>query len=137
MTSARENKMAADAEMCMNGFVIPVESELHAQFIVDYILHVLFPDEVDTDTKAEELVRTAMTRYASKKPREVRYITVSSSHFGRLLTFVVDKNRLTKANGDATMNGNLCWVQNLDHPDLSELGYCFFKKKNGKVVRFA
>ena len=137
MKSARENRWSADAEMCMQGFVIPVQDVLHAQYIVTYILDTIFPDRIDNDVFAESLVDTAMHKYASKKTRPVNFITVSTSPFGRLMTFVVDGKKLTKSDGSFTQTGNLCWVENLDAPDCSELGYCFFQKKNGKVVRYA
>lgn len=137
MRSTRENMWSADAEMCMQGFVVPIMDELHAQYVVDYILHTMFPEMENTQEKAVEFVETAKLRYASQKPREVKYITLSTSPFGRLMTFVVDKKKLVKANGDMTSTGNLCWVENLDAPDCSELGYCFFVKRNGKLVRYA
>lgn len=141
MTSARENKWAADAEMCMQGYVIEVQGEDHAKFMTGYILNTLYGEREDADYligKASEIVQNAQDKYASKT-REVSYMTVSRL-MGEfiVLTFVVDKKPLTKKNGDLTSVGNLCWVENLDAPECSELGYCYFKKNSfGKVVRYA
>ena len=57
--------------------------------------------------------------------------------FGTCLTFVRDKGALTLKSGKMKNSGSLAWVENLEYPDCSELGYVFFENQNGKVRRIA
>lgn len=128
---SNKSKWNADAEMSMQGFVIPVESEEHLKHMVGYVLFTLSPvyDTFDED-RTSEIVQNAVHRYNSSK-QTVKHFTVNNSAFGTLLTFVRDGGSLT------TRNGVLAWVENLDAPDCSELGYVYFEKRNGKVSRIA
>lgn len=138
MTKQQQNKWNADAEASLMGFVIPIESREHLEHIVNYNLKVLrgqYPYDVEQKTK--EVMSNAVEKYNSSKDKSVQWFTVNSTAFGVCFTFVRDKSKLTLKSGKPTNMGSLAWVENLDCPDCSELGYVWFENKNGKVHRIA
>lgn len=133
-------KWNTDAEMCMMGFPVAVESEEHLKHMVGYILWTLKSDlyadaPESLKSRTEEVVDNAMNKYNSSKDKSIKYIVVNDSMFGVMITFVRDKKSLTLKSGKMRNEGILAWVENIDAPDCSELGYVFFETKNGKTVR--
>ena len=133
MRSARENEWSANAEMAMQGFTVPVESREHLDYMVRYICCVLNGFEDIDDERAEEILNNACDKYNEKKSG-VKFITVNSTVFGNMLTFV-RQNKLTKKDGTPLSTGVLAWVENFDAPECSELGCVFFQTVNGKTRR--
>lgn len=135
MTNSKWN---ADAEMSMQGFPIAVESADHLKHMVMYCLDVLksyyYPDEVSLTTRTNEIVDNAINKYNSAKNKVVNYFVVNDSPYGVMMTFVRDKS-LTLKSGKMKPSGVLAWVENIDAPDCSELGYTFFETRNGKTRR--
>ena len=128
----QQSKWNADAEVAMMGFTIAVESEEHLTHLVKYVLRTLKGEYCyDLEEKTKEVVESATRKYNSGKDKSIKWFTTNSTMFGVHLTFVRDKGTPTKR------NGVLAWVENLDAPDCSELGYVFFENKNGKVHRIA
>lgn len=133
-----KNKWNADAEMSMMGFVIAVESEEHLAHLVKYTLNTLKTEyPYDLEAKTKEVVENATRKYRSGKDKNIYWFTANSTMFGTCLTFVRDKGALTLKSGAMKNSGSLAWVENLDAPDCSELGYVFFENKNGKTRRIA
>lgn len=134
------NKWNADAEMSMMGFPIAVESTSHLTHMVRYCLKVLKP-EYDKDNESlnyrtNEIVANAQTKYNSSKDKSIKWFVVNNTVYDMvLMTFVRDKGALTTSTGRMKSSGILAWVENIDAPDCSELGYVFFAVKNGKTVR--
>ena len=133
MRSARENEWSANAEMAMQGFTVPVERREHLDYMVRYICRVRNGFEDIDDERAEEILNNAWDKYNEKKSG-VKFITVNSTVFGNMLTFV-RQNKLTKKDGSPLSAGVLAWVENLDAPECSELGCVFFQTVNGKTRR--
>ena len=135
MTNSKWN---ADAEMSMQGFPIIVESADHLKHMVKYCLDVLksyyYPDEVSLTTRTNEIVDNAINKYNSAKNKVVNYFVVNDSPYGVMMTFVRDKS-LTLKSGKMKPSGVLAWVENIDAPDCSELGYTFFETTMGKTRR--
>ena len=107
-------------------------------YIVKYVLKTLgraFDEELPE--KANEIVENATRKYNSSKDKSIKYFVVNSSAFGVLLTFVRDKKNPVKKNGDPIAAGTLAWVENLDAPDCSELGYVFFSSRSGLLRRIS
>ena len=132
----QQSKWNADAEASMMGFTVAVESEEHLTHLVGYVLHTLkslFP--YDEETRTKEIVENATRKYRSGKDKSISWFTVNTTMFGCCLTFVRDKGALTLKSGKMKPSGSLAWVENLDSPDCSELGYVFFEAVNGKVHR--
>ena len=133
------SKWNADAEMSMMGYPIAVESTEHLTHMVKYCLRTLKSDVYSDDdsraSRAEEIVENAQSKYNSSKDKTIKWFVVNDSMFGVMMTFVRDKGELTLKSGKMKSNGVLAWVENIDAPDCSELGYVFFEKKNGKTVR--
>lgn len=127
------NKWNADAEMSMQGFVIPVESTAHLTYMVRYCLKVLksdtYPTNDDLNYRTNQIVADAQHKYNSSKDKSIKYFVVNDSMFGVMMTFVREKKGLV------SRDGILAWVENVDAPNCSELGYVFFQNKNGKIVR--
>ena len=139
MMTAQQSKWNADAEMSMRGFPIAVESTEHLTHMVNYVLLVLksdvYGDCLYREARAKEIVENAQSKYNSSKDKSIKWFVVNDSMFGVMMTFVRDKGALTLKNGKMKSSGILAWVENIDAPDCSELGYVFFEKKNGKTVR--
>lgn len=136
--TAIQNKWNADAEASMMGFTIAIESEEHLTHLVQYVLKTLSGQYLyNLENKTEEVVENATRKYNSSKDKSIKWFTCNSTAFGVCLTFVRDKSKLTLKNGRMNANGSLAWVENLDAPDCSELGYVFFESVNGKVRRIA
>ena len=133
------NKWNADAEMSMMGFPIAVESREHLLYMVRYCLKVLKSDiyrtNDDLNYHSDRITADAMHKYNSSKDKSVKYFVVNSTMFGVMMTFVRDNKSLTLKNGSMRQSGLLAWVENIDAPDCSELGYVFFENRNGKTVR--
>ena len=136
MTNSKWN---ADAEMSMMGYPIAVESTEHLTHMVKYCLRTLksdmYPDDESRRVRAEEIVENAQSKYNSSKDKTIKWFVVNDSMFGAMMTFVRSKGELTLKSGKMKASGILAWVENIDAPDCSELGYVFFEKKNGKTVR--
>ena len=133
------NKWNTDAEMSMMGFPIAVESREHLLYMVRYCLKVLKSDVYrtndDLNYHSDRITADAIHRYNSSKEKAVHWFVVNDSMFGVMMTFVRDNKTLTLKSGKMRASGLLAWVENIDAPDCSELGYVFFEKKNGKTVR--
>lgn len=136
--TAQQSKWNADAEATMMGFCVAVQSEEHLTHMTGYILHTLSGQYYyDEEEKTKEVVENATRKYNSDKDKSIKYITCNSTMFGTCITFVRSKGELTLKSGKMKNSGSLAWVENLDAPDCSELGYVFFEKRNGKVCRIA
>ena len=134
----KNSKWNADAEAAMMGFTIAVESEEHLSYLVRYVLNTLKGEYYyDLDEKTTEVVENATSKYRSGKDKSITWFTTNATMFGTCLTFVRDKGALTLKSGKMKSSGSLAWVENLDAPECSELGYVFFENRNGKVRRIA
>ena len=133
------SKWNADAEMSMMGFPIKVESVEHLTHMVNYVLLVLksdiYGDSQYREERAKEIVDNATNKYNSSKDKSIKWFVVNDSIAGVMMTFVRDKGELTLKSGKMKSSGILAWVENIDCPDCSELGYVFFEKQNGKITR--
>lgn len=128
----------ADAEIILMGFTVAIKSEEHLTHLVGYILHTLSGQyHYDEEEKTKEVVENAIRKYNSGKDKSVKWMTCNCTVFGTCLTFVRDKGALTLKSGKMKSSGSLAWVENLDYPDCSELGYVYFESVNGKVRRIA
>ena len=128
----------ADAEAAMMGFTVAIESEEHLTHLVKYVLKTLQSEFCyNTEEKTTEVVENATRKYRSGKDKSVHWFTCNCTRFGTCLTFVRDKGALTLKSGRMKNSGSLAWVENLEYPDCSELGYVFFENVNGKVRRVA
>lgn len=133
------NKWNADAEMSMMGFPIAVESEEHLKHMVGYVLWTLkadlYADDPESlESRSKEIVDNAINKYNSSKEKSVKWFVANAHPFGVMLTCVRDKT-LTLKSGKMKPSGVLAWVENIDAPDCSELGYVFFENRNGKTIR--
>lgn len=134
----QQSKWNADAEAAMMGFTVAVESEEHLTHLVGYVLHMLSGQyHYDEEEKTKEVVENATRKYNSDKDKSIKWFTCNSTMFGTCLTFVRDKSKLTLKSGKMNSRGSLAWVENLDAPDCSELGYVYFECVNGKTRRIA
>ena len=136
--NCKNGEWNAQAEIAMMGTAVAIDSEDQLRYIVEYVLNILrpaFDDELPE--MANEIVENATTKYNSSKDKSIKYFVVNSSQFGVLLTFVRDKKNPTKKDGSPVASGTLAWVENLDAPDCSELGYVFFSSQSGLLRRLS
>ena len=134
----QQSKWNADAEMAMMGYTVAVESEEHLTQMIRYTLeHLRNEYPCDVEAKTAEIVESATRKYRSGKDKNIYWFAINCTMFGTCLTFVRDKGALTLKSGEMKASGSLAWVENLDAPDCSELGYVFFENRNGKVRRVA
>ena len=135
----QQSKWNADAEAALMGFTVPVESDEHLRHMIGYITYTLqgMCAYLDSEAKADEIYHNAKEKYNSSKDKSIKYLTVSTMYCGTCLTFVRDKKKLVLKSGKPTNTGVLAWVENLEYPDCSELGYVYFENKNGKIRRCA
>lgn len=117
-------------ELAMMGKTIPVESNEEAVVMTDYILKTIwssFP-HLENKTSGEEVINDGVNRYGTNK---IKYITTSRL-LGEFLviTYALDDGEEPFPEDLATDEGVLCYVYNINAPELSELGYCFFQKKS-------
>lgn len=132
------SKWSTDAELAMMGFTIQIESEEHLTYLVQYVLNTLKSEfSYDVEEKTKEVVENATRKYRSGKDKSISWFTTNATQFGTCLTFVRDKGALTLKSGKMKNSGSLAWVENLEYPDCSELGYVFFENRNGKIRRVA
>ena len=134
----QQSKWNADAEAAMMGFTVAVESEEHLSHLVGYVLYTLSGQyHYDYEAKTKEVVENAVRKYNSDKDKSIKWFTCNNTTFGTCLTFVRDKSKLTLKSGKMNPRGSLAWVENLEYPDCSELGYVYFECVNGKTRRIA
>ena len=137
------SKWNTDAEASMMGYPIKVDEVsdvAHLTHMVCYCLNTLksdcYSDDKSRAIRANEIVENAMNKYNSSKDKSIKWFVVNDSIAGVMMTFVRDKGELTLKSGKMKPSGILAWVENIDCPDCSELGYVFFEKnKGGKTVR--
>lgn len=136
------SKWNADAEMSMMGFPISIEGTAHLLHLVHYVLKVLksdvYLDEDSLRDRTIEIVDNSQNKYnGGNKDKSIKWFVVNQLAYDGavLMTFVRDKHDLTLKSGKMRPSGILAWVENIDAPECSELGYVFFEKKNGKTVR--
>ena len=134
----QQSQWNADAEMAMMGFTIAVTSEEHLTHLVRYVLTTLQSQfHYNVEEKTKEVVENATRKYRDGKDKSISWFTANYTRFGTCLTLVRDKGALTLKSGKMKNSGSLAWVENLEYPDCSELGYVFFENRNGRVVRVA
>lgn len=133
MKNNETRKWGAKAEVILMGQALPVESDEEAKFITAYILCVLGNEEDDAALKAKaKEVYDLVYKYNSENTL-VTHISVNTTPFGRMITFVRDDEMESLE----TPDGVLAYVYNVDYPECSELGYVFFEKRAGTYHRVA
>lgn len=126
--------VATKGELALMGKTIECTNKEEAVAITDYILTVLrasFP-EIDPKLNGEVLIDKYVNRYSDEDSRlEVKHIVCNTlMDMFRVITFLVDDGEEPYPDDLATEDGVLCYVYNVNAPELSELGYCFFAKKS-------
>ena len=130
----KKQEIANKGELALMGKTIECTDREQAVAITDYILTVLrasFP-EIDPKLNGEVLIKNYVNKYSDDgESLEVKHM-VCSTLMGQfiVITFLVDDGEEPYPDDLATEDGVLCYVYNVNAPDLSELGYCFFAKKS-------
>lgn len=122
-----------DAMTMYRGYTVPINTEAHLRYLIrDAIQQVLgVPDDV-LNQRVEETIQN-IKRYNKKS--QVYHMSVTGTPFGTLLTFALNQ-KIVRKDGKMMNSGVICWVENLENPQCSELGSCFFRaENNGKIRR--
>ena len=135
MNKFKNGKWNADAEVAMMGVVINVADDEHVEYMTAYVLNMLKNvDNGELEGKeptelAKEVLNNAY-EYNSGDAK-ITHFSVNAMDDTVMLAFVRDEE-MDKVDDE---NGALCYVHNVFFPFFSELGYCFFKNKNGVMRR--
>lgn len=136
MTRSEQNKLSAKAEVILMGIHQSVEDMDEAVFMIAYILRVGGKTQSireNAQEEAEKVIDRAL-QYCQGNA-EIAYIGTSRVLNMPCINLVIDtKDEELDVTSE---NGALTWVENLDYPDCSELGYCFFEKKLKGLCRIA
>jgi hypothetical protein len=117
----------AKAEVALMGRVVVPTDNKEAEEMIDYILQTVGEYYFDSIC-GENIVRNAFQYSSKPKAKQIVYgLCVNTLNIGfdkmKCITVIVE----AKKNLHTPM-GVYCWVENLDAPDCSELGCCFFKQ---------
>lgn len=125
--------VATKGELALMGKTIECINKEEAVAITDYILTVMRASfSVDPKLTGTKLVENYVNRYSDEDSYlQVKHIVCNTlmDQF-RVITFLVDDGEEPYPDDLATEDGVLCYVYNVNAPELSELGYCFFAKKS-------
>ena len=115
-----KNEMADRCELALMGKFVPINDNDEVQSMTEYIMTVLDREE---DFKDVDIIKQHICQY--NKKTKVRYMGVNTlmGQF-RVITFVVSGRFYNYGDTKYTT----CYCLNLDAPELSEFGDCFFKK---------
>lgn len=130
-----KNERNAKAEMAMmSGRFTPFSSIEEAKHILGYIKTAIYCDGKynKVEERGEEMYNDAL-KYS--KGSKITGITVNTIMGMKMICCIVKSKSAKKAEPTTSMNGQLCYVINLDAPDCSELGYSFFQKRDNELYR--
>lgn len=113
------------AEFAMMGYAIEVENKEELVLMVNYIIKVLknepYPDG------------TSLLKPILKDRYEVKYISCTTIQGMRCINLCLETEGLPAPFEEDYGSGypcSFCYVLNLDAPEFSEFGDCFFEKKS-------
>lgn len=107
---------------------IPINDNEEVPYILNYMFKTL-----EIDTTGEEVVKEA-TKFI-KEEYYFRFLHLCTTEFGRMITIAIEVPSEDENFDVVSEDGVFCYVYNMDAPDCSELGYCFFKTMNNRTVR--
>lgn len=129
-----KQEMETRCELAMMGKVVEVHDNGEARMMTRYILQVL--TDMDDDTLDDfDIIGDHINKYCINK---VDYLVVNTVQDMRCITFLlenaeVEGDEYPKPFEEDFGSGYpcaFCYVLNLDVPDFSEFGDCFFEKKS-------
>lgn len=129
--------MKEQVEIVLDGALVSFTSEEQCIKVITAALATITPKtKVDNilhiKERVEKAYNNAMTKY-NRNNTPVTSFTIFMTECGLLVTFV--RGKVPKSKKDFDL---LCWVENMQYPVCSELGYCLFKReKNGMIYRVA
>ena len=119
-----KNELATRCELALMGKVIPCNNS-EVQAMIDYIITVLRASNEYLDEEKDILSK--INAYGDHR---VKYL-VCNTIMGEFncITFLLDDDEEPIPQDLETDDGVFCYVYNVTDPMLSELGCCFFEKK--------
>ena len=130
MTKVEKNRASGKAEAVMMGMTQCVDSNEEAIFILDYICKTL-----EKDVKGQEIFDKATQYSKGAKIKAVNVCTLMEELLVVSLPMETDED---KGKFDLlSEDGAFSYVYNFTCPDLSELGYCYFKLTSQGIKRIA
>lgn len=106
---------------CAHTFTDPEELNYCYQYVM----------KVATGEKCSTTPREVVPSYFKDEPAGLCVNTI----LGMRMIAIMLKGKRAKSLNPCKPSGVLCYVQNLDAPDLSEGGYCFFEKNAAGIIR--
>jgi len=126
------NKWSADAEMVMMGFTLPVESEDHLKYLLDY-----FKSPCGFEYNTEEIISNSKQFCGDPNKISFKHINLCSIEGMRMIaiTMTTEEDEGGEPYNLLSKNGCFGYVYNIDCPYCSELGYSYYANKIGRIVR--
>lgn len=128
-----KGELNAKAELALMGIVTPICDKDNIVYMLDYIAKTIEGD--DKYMTGEEIYNEAV-RYVDLKETMIVGLSCCTLMGMPCVNVIFKDIKDTKFKLDDE-DGVLTHVHNFDGPDLSELGYCFFKKKGNTYHRYA
>ena len=125
MDDARENRGRLNARLelaMMTGNVVLLNNEKDIKYALDYILSAIGSDKTGED------IYDAALRYSDKDETRIAGISTSMVYGDPCINVILcDKNEELCLDRES---GILCYVFNSQSDICSELGFCFFEKRD-------
>ena len=123
-----KKELATKCELALMGKVIPCNND-EVQAMTDYIITVLRASNEYLDEEKDILSK--INQYSEQgRELQVKYL-VCNTIMGEFncITFLLDDDGEPEPLDLANHEDVFCYVYNVTDPMLSELGYCYFEKK--------
>ena len=122
---SKMSEIHAKAEAVLMGMTQHVESMGEAEILVGHILSTFKATGLQSRPTAQEVLKSAL-QYSPDKTIAYIGTSVLMEQF-RVINLVL-KGKTAKTCRVTSQDGALAYCYNLDAPDLSELGYMWFKQ---------
>ena len=120
-----KTELRTKAELMLMGYVQTVNTEEDVKFIFDIFLSAISEHIEQT---ADELYNDAM-KYIETDKTEIFAMSCSTVHDDTCINVIFRDKENADEFDLCSEDGVFCYVINLNDPDCSEYGYCFFSKK--------
>lgn len=126
-----KGELNAKSEVALMGRPVQVTDPEELKYCFGYIAKVMNSDE-----SGEEIYNLAVRYLDLDETKPIGFCCNTLLGYMKVITIIM-KDVKAKHFSLTDEDGVLCYVYNFDAPDCSELGYCFFEKKNGTFRRIA
>lgn len=120
-----KGELNAIAETLLMGCAHTFTDEEDLNYVYQYIMKVM------TGKECKTTAREVVPGYFKDQPAGLCVNTI----YGMRMIAIMLKSKRAKSLNPCKPSGQLCYVQNIDAPECSEGGYCYFEKNSAGVIR--